>query len=33
MKYEEVSLYSDRVNREMRVKLYGYYGLAFFERE
>ena len=29
MKYEEVSWYSDRLNREMRVKIYGHYGPAF----
>lgn len=29
MKYEEVSWYSDRLNREMCDKIYGYYGPAF----
>lgn len=27
MQYEEVSWYSSRVNREMRIKIYGHYGL------
>ena len=29
MKYEEVSWYSKRVNRWMRIKIYGHYGPAF----
>ncbi len=29
MKYEEVSWYSDRINREIGVKIYGHYGHAF----
>lgn len=29
MKYEEVSWYSSRLGREMRVKVYGHYGPAF----
>ena len=29
MKYEELSWYSDRLNREMRIKIYGHYGPAF----
>ena len=29
MKYEEVSWYSDQLNREMRIKIYGHYGPAF----
>ena len=29
MKYEEVSWYSERVNRTMRIKIYGHYGPAF----
>ena len=28
MKYEEVSWYSDRLHREMRIKIYGHYGRA-----
>lgn len=27
MKYEEVSWYSNRVEREMRIKIYGHYGM------
>ena len=27
MQYEEVSWYSSRVNREMRIKIYGHYGM------
>ena len=29
MKFEEVSWYSERLNREMHVKIYGHYGPAF----
>ena len=29
MKYEEVSWYSDRLKRTMRIKIYGHYGPAF----
>ena len=29
MKYEEVSWYSERLGREMRIKIYGHYGPAF----
>ena len=29
MQYEEVNWYSSRVNREMRVKIYGHYGIPF----
>ena len=29
MKYEEASWYSYRLNREMRIKIYGHYGPAF----
>ena len=29
MKYEEVSWYSPRLEREMRIKVYGHYGPAF----
>lgn len=29
MKYEEVSWYSERLNREMHIKIYGHYGPAF----
>lgn len=29
MRYEEVSWYSTRLNREMRIKIYGHYGPAF----
>ena len=29
MKYEEVSWYSERLAREMRIKIYGHYGPAF----
>ena len=29
MKYEEVCWYSDRLHREMRIKIYGHYGPAF----
>ena len=29
MKYEEVSWYSERLHREMRVKIYGHFGPAF----
>ena len=29
MKYEEVSWYSDRLKRNMRIKVYGHYGPAF----
>ena len=29
MKYEEVCWYSDRLHREMRIKIYGRYGPAF----
>lgn len=32
MKYKEVSWYSDRLNREMRVKIYVHYGTAFIFR-
>ena len=28
MQYEEVRWYSDRLNREMRIKVYGHYGPA-----
>ncbi len=29
MKYEEVSWYSERLHREMRIRIYGHYGPAF----
>ena len=29
MKYEEVSWYSERLNRYMKIRIYGHYGPAF----
>ena len=28
MKYEEVTWYSSRLNRDMNIKVYGHYGLS-----